>query len=130
MRCAESRSVPISCFVSTAARRKRALGRELRDLTFRLSVVAGIFAGLLWYLHHPHSSRTHSQATGCAAHHGHRLAASQLGHCVGSALSRELVSWLIPIGVGLLLGTVIGIALAQIIRLGRGSDHTRMRRTP
>jgi hypothetical protein len=45
---------------------------------------------------------------------------SQFGHCIGSALASAMAYWLIPIGVGLLLGVSVGVVLGSMIRLGRG----------
>jgi hypothetical protein len=103
-------------FVSMTARRKRALGRELRDTVFRLCSAIGVFLGLLWDLHHHQSAQRPSSAR-CRGHGTH---ISWLGHCIGDELSSALASWLIPIVIGLLIGALVGVVLASMIRLGRG----------
>jgi hypothetical protein len=102
-------------------RRKRALGRELRDTVFRLCSATGVFLGLLWDLHH-HQSAQRPSSAGCRKHGAH---ISQVGHCIGDALSSALASWLIPIGIGLLVGAIVGVAFASMIRVGRGTSRVR-----
>jgi len=104
-------------FVSMTARRKRALGRELRDVIFRVCSATGVFLGLLWDLHN-HQSAQRPSSAGCREHGAH---VGRVGHCIGDELSSALASWLIPIGIGLLIGVLVGVVLASTIRLGRGS---------
>jgi hypothetical protein len=108
------------------ARQKRALGRELRDTLFRLCSAAGVFLGLLWDLHHHLSAQRPSRAD-CPVHSAGHAAISRFGHCLGSELSSIVLSWLIPIGIGLLLGALVGVLLASMIHLGRGPGHPRAR---
>lgn len=111
-------SLSICTFVSMTARRKRALGRELRDTVLRLCLAAGVSAGILWDLRHPKSAQRPASAT-CSDHAAHHIAASQVGQCVGNEFSSALAHWLIPIGIGLLVGMFVGVVLASMIRLGR-----------
>lgn len=113
-------------FVSMTARRKRALGRELRDTVFRLCLAAGVFLGMLWDLHHHQSAQRPSSAA-CSEHGAHHIAISRVGHCIGNELSSALLSWLTPLGIGLLLGAIVGVVLASTIRLGRGPSRARAR---
>jgi hypothetical protein len=122
--CLERDAPPIHTSVSRTTRRKRALGRELRDIVFRLCSAAGVTLGLVWDLHHPKSAQR-PFSTACSGHTAHRIAASQVGHCVGNELSSALAHWLLPIGVGLGIGVITGVLLASMIRLGRGDGRTR-----
>jgi hypothetical protein len=112
--------------VSMTARQKRALGRELRDTIFRLCSAAGVFLGLLWDLHHRPSAQRPS-STACLEHGARHAAISQVGHCIGSEFSDALLSWLTPIGIGLLVGALVGVVFASMIRLGRGTGRHRAR---
>jgi hypothetical protein len=85
--------------------------------------MAGVVLGMLWDLHHQPGKRPSSPA--CSEHGAHHVAISQAGQCIGHATSSALLSWLTPIGIGLLVGTLVGVVLASMIRLGRGSRHTR-----
>lgn len=105
-------------FMSLTARQKRAFGRELRDTLFRLCSAGGLFVGLLWDIHNHLSVQRPSRAT-CSVHGVGHAAISRIGHCIGNELTGIVVSWLIPIGVGLLLGALVGALLATTIRLGR-----------
>jgi len=113
-------------FVSMTARRKRALGRELRDAVFRLCSAAGLLLGLLWALHHHQPAKRPSSAA-CSEHGAPHLAISRVGHCIGSEFSSALLSWLTPMGIGLLVGVIVGVVLASTIRLGRGTSRARPR---
>jgi membrane glycosyltransferase len=108
-------------FVSMSARRKRALGRDLRDTAFRLCSAAGLLLGLLWTLHHHQPAKRPSSAA-CSQHGAHHLAI-QVGHCIGNEFSSALLSWLTPMGIGLLVGVIVGVVLASMIRLGRGAGR-------
>jgi predicted DNA repair protein MutK len=120
----ESDSLPMPTFVSMTARRKRALGRELRDTVFRLCSVAGLVLGMLWDLHY-HQSGKRPSSRACSEHGAHHIAISQAAQCIGNATSSALLSWLTPIGVGLLVGVIVGVLFASMIRLGRDSSHSR-----
>jgi hypothetical protein len=76
-------------------------------------------------LHHPPAKRPSSAA--CSEHGAHHLAISRAGHCIGTEFSSALLAWLTPLGIGLLVGAIVGIALASTIRLGRGSSRARPR---
>ena len=83
------------------------LGRELRDLVFGACSIAGIVLGGKWAAHHqyvPHACPS--------APRGHSL----LGQCVATTLSQVLQAWLVPIGIGLIIGASVGLALAVMIR--------------
>ena len=83
------------------------LGREVRDLVFKACSIAGIVLGTKWAANHqyvPHACPS--------APRGHPL----LGHCIGSMLSQALESWVIPIGIGLIIGMSVGLALTVMIR--------------
>jgi membrane glycosyltransferase len=108
------------------ARQKRTLGRELRDVTFRLCSMVGGFLGLLWDLHHQLTAQRPPGIT-CHAHGSSKAMMTRMGHCIGSQLSSAVLSWLIPIVLGLLLGVLVGVILASTIRLGRTPDRPRAR---
>jgi hypothetical protein len=113
-------------FVSMTARRKRALGRELRDTVFRLCSAAGLLLGFLWALHH-HQPAKRPPSRACSEHGAHHIAISLVGHCIGSEVSSALISWLTPMGIGLLVGEILGVVLASTIRLGRDTSRARPR---
>lgn len=92
------------------------LGRELRDLVFRVCVAAGILLGGLWALHHQYVQPRH-QCSGIRA--SGPAAVRAFGRCLHSDLSGVMMAWAIPICVGALLGTLVGVMLALMIRLGR-----------
>jgi hypothetical protein len=106
-------------FVSMTTRRKRALGREVRDTVFRLCSVGGLVLGMLWNLHHHQAGKRPSSAA-CSGHGADHIAISRAEHCIGNAISSTLISWLTPMGVGHLVGVIVGVVLASMIRLGRG----------
>jgi hypothetical protein len=110
--------VPMHTLVSLTARQKRALGRDLRDAVFRLCSAAGVLLGLLWDLSHS-SARGRPLSGACRAHAAGHAAMGMLARCIGSELSSVILAWLIPVGVGLLLGALVGVLLASMIRLGR-----------
>jgi hypothetical protein len=118
---------PIHDAVTVNARQKRALGRELRDVVFRICSVAGLVFGALWASHHRYISPAAGHGGGCAAHHAPREALRGVGRCVGTELSNAVMAWVIPGGVGLLLGALVGAMLASVIRLGRRSSPLRAR---
>jgi hypothetical protein len=83
--CPEFNLLPMHTSVSMTVRRKRALGRELRDIVFRLCSVAGVTLGMLWDLHHPkYAQRPSNAACGHTARH---IVASHIGHCIGNEVS-------------------------------------------
>lgn len=102
--------------VALSAGQKRMLGRELRDLVFRLCTAAGILLGGLWALHHQYVQPRHE----CPGIHTRGSAAVRaFGRCLHSDLSEIMMAWAIPIGVGALLGTLVGVMFALMIRVGR-----------
>jgi len=98
----------------------------LRDTVFRLSSAAGVLLALLWDLRHGSATGRPSSAA-CRAHAAGHAAMGILSHCIGSELSSAILTWLIPVGVGLLLGVLVGVLLASMIRLGRGPGQRRAR---
>jgi len=114
--------------MALSPQRKRALGRDLRDTVFRLCAVAGGFLALLWDVHHKVGQSAHATSDACAKHPAGSAAAGAVGHCVGSELSTVILAWLIPVAVGLLVGSLVGLALASMIRVGRGKAPRRARR--
>jgi hypothetical protein len=103
--------------VALSARHKRMLGSGLRELVLRFCVGAGVLLGVLWALHHQYVPPKHP----CPALHAARgLAAVRAGgRCISSDLAAAVGAWLIPIGVGAIVGTFVGFMLALTIRLGR-----------
>jgi hypothetical protein len=102
--------------------RKRKLGRELREFVLRACMTAGGVLGGLWALDHQYVPPKHICNSAFRGHQpgakgvtGERL----LGTCITSDLSHILLAWFIPIGVGLIIGALVGFALALMIRVGR-----------
>jgi hypothetical protein len=80
-----------------------------------LSTTAGLAGGFLWALHHQYVAAKH-----VCVHGGHQLGATRTATtCLSSDLSHALAAWVIPIGVGVLIGAAVGLPLALMIRLGR-----------
>ena len=111
------------------ARQKRVLGRDLRDAVLRLCAAAGGFLALLWDVHHKVGQPAHAANDACGEHAPGRAAAGSVVHCVGSELSTVILAWLIPVAVGLLVGSLVGLALASVIRLGRSPASRQARRS-
>jgi hypothetical protein len=113
--------LPITSNVALSRRQRRTIGRELRDLVFRVCSGGGAFIGLMWALKH---TNTNSRAsTACKPHgaiHGH-VATHAFAQCVGSSLASGILAWIIPVLVGAGVGAVVGLLLASSIRLGRAS---------
>jgi len=106
--------------VALDPRRRRRLGRDLRDAIFRLCTAAGGFLAILWDVHHRARQANVSRAGACHSHHAAGKAAmTSLGHCVNEALSRVVVAWTVPVVAGVALGASAGLAFAFAIPLGR-----------
>jgi hypothetical protein len=103
--------------VALNARQKRALGRELRDVVFRLCCAGGLVLGVLWgvYRHYGQTSQGHHRL--CGAHAVSRAVSHSLGRCAAAGLSDVMLSWLIPAGLGLLVGALLGLLLTSEVRL-------------
>jgi hypothetical protein len=103
--------------VALNARQKRALGRELRDVVFRLCTAGGLALGVLWgvYRHYVQTSQGHHRL--CGAHPASRAVSHLLGRCAAAGLSDVMLSWLIPAGLGLLVGALLGLLLTSEVRL-------------
>jgi hypothetical protein len=96
------------------------MGRELRDLVFRLSTIAGVLVGAFWGFHHQYVAPQHP----CPGIHARGSAAARAaGRCISSDLSAALGAWVIPICVGAIVGMLVGVVLAQTIRLGRKPER-------
>jgi len=86
------------------------IGRGLRDLVFRGCTVAGGFLGFSLALKDhrgpqraPNICRTHAHAYV----HAHVLEHA-ITQCIGSDLATAVLSWVLPVGLGLLIGAVVG----------------------
>jgi ethanolamine transporter EutH len=101
------------------ARRSRVLRRELRDLVFKLCSIAGVALVFLWALHHQATLAQLSRGA-CSRHAAGHAATITLGRCLGSELPSIMRTWVIPIGVGALLGAIIALGCALMIRVERG----------
>jgi len=111
--------LPIELTVAISHRQRRVVGRELRDLVFRVCSGGGAFIGLMWALKHTNTHPSRSQV--CRPHittHEHVLTHA-FAQCVGSSLASEILAWLTPVLVGGGVGAIIGFLLASMIRLGR-----------
>lgn len=96
------------------------LGRELRDLAFRGCTLAGGFIGGLWALHHQYVSPKHACQPPIR---GHRTALVGT-QCVTNDLSHAILAWVIPVAAGVLIGALVGLALAMLIRVGQGAARS------
>jgi hypothetical protein len=99
------------------ARQKPSLGRELRDVVFRLCSAGGLVLGVSWgvYYHFVRTAQGHHGL--CGAHQVSRAASQSIGRCAGAGLPDVALSWLIPAGIGLLFGALIGLLLTSEVRL-------------
>lgn len=82
-----------------------------------LCAIAGVTGGFLWALHHQYVAPKHV----CASRHLGARKAQVLGACIGSDLSHAVLAWIIPIGVGAIIGMLVALPLVLMIRLGRSS---------
>lgn len=100
-------------------RQRRVIGRELRDLVFRVGSGGGAFVGLMWAVRH---TNTHLRASAACRPriktHGH-VATHAFAQCLGSSLASEILAWITPVLVGAAVGALVGLLLASMIRLGR-----------
>jgi hypothetical protein len=90
----------------------------MRDLVFRGCTVAGGFLGLSLALK---DYRTNSQRPRSTCHphvitHAFIHSATQ---CIGTDLQADILSLVLPVGLGLLIGAVVGCLLALMIPIGR-----------
>jgi len=101
-------------------RQRRSLGRELRDLVFRLCSGGGLLLGLIWGLHHYNAKPEHVAACDPSrlAHH-HARAVGLFGHWISNGLESGMLRILVPSGIGLGVGVLVGVFAASLIRLGR-----------
>ena len=89
---------------------------EMRDLVFRLAVAAGLGGALIWGLHHPPQPKhcpTHAHAT------------KQLSHCVAQSLGEVTTHWGFIIAGGAVAGCLVGVLLARLIPMPRGTARAR-----
>jgi ABC-type nitrate/sulfonate/bicarbonate transport system permease component len=103
-----------------------ALGRELRDALFSLCSVAGGFLGILWALHHQPATRA-TPSTTCPGHTARAVHGIAI-HCLADHLTRAILAGLLPAFAGLLLGAIVGVMLASLLRLGRRPSRSQARR--
>lgn len=101
-------------------RQRRRLGRELRDVVFRLCSGGGLLLGLLWGVRHDSGKLAHVSAcdTSRLAHHDSHVA-GMFGHCISNGLVSGMLPILVPSGMGLAVGVLVGVLVASLIRLGR-----------
>jgi len=108
--------------VGLSSRQRRMLGRGLRDLVFRGCTGVGGFLGFSLALK---DHRTSPQRVPSACHtHAHAYAHAHLlahtfAQCIDPSLMEAMLSWLIPVGLGLLIGAFVGCLLALMIPVGR-----------
>ena len=100
--------------------------QTLRELVLSLSSIVGLFAGFSWALHH----QVRVQALSSRACHPHPAGhgAKALGYCIGDDFARILLAWLVPMGVGLLLGALAGLLLVVAVPVARPGGPRRARR--
>jgi hypothetical protein len=70
----------------------------------------GFFLALKDYRTHP------PRATGTCHPHVPTHAFAQ---CIGTGLEAGILAWIIPVGLGLLIGTIVGCLIALMIPVGR-----------
>ncbi len=99
------------------ARQERALGRELRDVVFRLCSAGGLVLGVLWGAYGHYVQNAHGHQRLCGAHQATRAFSQSLGRCAATGLADVILSWLIPAGLGLLVGALLGLLLTSEVRL-------------
>lgn len=100
-------------------RRRRLVGRELRDLVFRLGSGGGAFVGLMWAVRHTSSHARVGTACRPGVKANAHLATHAFAHCLGSSVASAILAWIIPVLVGAMVGAVVGVLLASMVRLGR-----------
>lgn len=100
--------------MALSSRQRRLIGRELRDIVFRLCTAGGGFVGLIWGLHHPSKPQRVNPAQ-CSAHAAHPVA--QCMHSID--IAGPIGAVLIPFCIGLLVGALVGLLVVSMIRLGR-----------
>jgi hypothetical protein len=106
--------------VARSYRQRRIVGRELRDLAFRLCTIAGGFLGLNWALGHYHAQTRHATPGQCHGHTGHTQ--QTLTSCLrvfSSTLTSDILSFVIPVLIGLFVGAIVGCLIAVLIRTSR-----------
>lgn len=116
--------------MAISRRQRRVIGRELRDLVFRVCSGGGAFIGLMWALKHTNADPRPSQV--CKPHigvHG-RVATHAFGQCLGSGMASEILAWIVPVLVGAGVGAGIGFLLASMIGLGRRPSGKVRERSP
>lgn len=90
-------------------RKKEALLAELRDLTFRVCAAAGALAGL-----YAGFESAPAKPADCARGDA----------CVAETLLEAMTRVLGPAGLGLLVGALVGVGLAQLFRRRRGVSRS------
>src|SRR3954454_7391441 len=94
--------------VALSHRRKRVIVRETRDLVLRVCGGGGAFLGLLYAVHHWNTRPAHCQGGGEA-----------LSRCASHTLTAGILTFLAPVFVGGIAGTLIGALIASQIRVRR-----------
>jgi hypothetical protein len=99
------------------ARQERALGRELRDVVFRLCSAGGLLLGVLWgvYRHYVQTAQGHHRL--CGAHPVSRAVSQSVGRCAATGVPEAILSWVLPAVLGLLIGALLGLLLTSEVRL-------------
>jgi hypothetical protein len=106
--------------VGPSYRQKRAFGRALRDVVFRLCMIAGAFVGFFSAVDRQVGRSRHTQTAACHLHAKAHAAVEAFSKCINPELTRTLTAWLVPIAVGAMIGALLGVLLASLIRFGRG----------
>jgi hypothetical protein len=125
--------LPIELTVAISHRQRRVVGRELRDLVFRVCSGGGAFLGLMWALKHTDTHPSSSQVCRPQITTHEHVLTHAFAQCVGSSLASEILAWLTPVLVGGGVGAVIGFLLASMFASGanrQGRSVSAHRRLP
>jgi hypothetical protein len=86
-------------------------------VVFRLCCAGGLILGLLWgvYRHYVHTGQGHHRL--CGAHPVGRVVSQAVDRCAVTGLADVMLAWVIPVGLGLLIGALVGLLLTSEVRL-------------
>jgi hypothetical protein len=97
-------------------RQRRSIGRELRDLVFRVCTVGGGFLGLLYALGHYRAATGPDTTVQCRGHVGRAHTTAGCIHAISSTFTSDALALILPVFIGLLLGACVGYLIVLTTR--------------